>query len=196
MFSNGLRKSANDVLLNDASLRARGRRVPRCPTSRFSSPHLPDGDDSERRRAQVTRRRRAPSFVVSVSRQNHELSLTRFFPRVPTTANAGIEDLREKREEINQQITDEEDEKSKVQSDLTVLSKRLTTLNDSIARKVRTRETPFARTRSIDGRGRLSVGKTRASRHDAHLTIIPSLHKRSPRGTITIRPSRRQKPRT
>ena len=81
---------------------------------------------------------------MSVSRQNHEHSLTRFFPRVPTTANAGIEDLREKREEINQQITDEEDEKSKVQSDLTVLSKRLTTLNDSIARKVRTRETPFA----------------------------------------------------
>ena len=88
---------------------------------------------------------------MSVSRQNHELSLTRFFPRVPTTANAGIEDLREKREEINQQITDEEDEKSKVQSDLTVLSKRLTTLNDSIARKVRTRETkaPFHK-RSID----------------------------------------------
>ena len=90
-------------------------------------------------------------FIVSVSRQNHELSLTRFFPRVPTTANAGIEDLREKREEINQQITDEEDEKSKVQSDLTVLSKRLTTLNDSIARKVRTRETklPFTSARSI-----------------------------------------------
>lgn len=57
----------------------------------------------------------------------------------PDDHNAGIEDLREKREEINQQITDEEDEKSKVQSDLTVLSKRLTTLNDSIARKVAAR---------------------------------------------------------
>ena len=78
--SNGLRKSANIVLLNDASLRARERRVPRCPTSRFSSLHLPDSDDSERRRAQVTRRRRPPRFVVSVSRQNHELSLTRFSP--------------------------------------------------------------------------------------------------------------------
>lgn len=50
---------------------------------------------------------------------------------------AGIEDLRDKREEINKQISKEEDEKAKVQNDLTVLSKRLTTLNDSIARKVR-----------------------------------------------------------
>jgi len=137
----------------------------------------------------------APLRRVGLATKSRTLAHS-FFPRVPTTANAGIEDLREKREEINQQITDEEDEKSKVQSDLTVLSKRLTTLNDSIARKVRTRETPFARTRSNDGRGRLSVGKTRASRHDAHLTIISSTHHRSPRGTITIRPSRRQKPRT
>lgn len=45
--------------------------------------------------------------------------------------------MRDKREEINKQICKEEDEKAKVQNDLTVLSKRLTTLNDSIARKVR-----------------------------------------------------------
>lgn len=45
--------------------------------------------------------------------------------------------MREKREEINKQINKEEDEKAKVQNDLTVLSKRLTTLNESIARKVR-----------------------------------------------------------
>mmetsp|Transcript_19430 Transcript_19430/g.31463 ORF Transcript_19430/g.31463 Transcript_19430/m.31463 type:complete len:117 (-) Transcript_19430:347-697(-) len=50
-----------------------------------------------------------------------------------------IEDLRDKREEINKQIIKEEDEKMKVQNDLTVLSKRLTTLNDSIARKVTAR---------------------------------------------------------
>mmetsp|Transcript_20301 Transcript_20301/g.50713 ORF Transcript_20301/g.50713 Transcript_20301/m.50713 type:complete len:116 (+) Transcript_20301:311-658(+) len=50
-----------------------------------------------------------------------------------------IEDLRDKREEINKQISKEEDEKAKVQNDLTVLSKRLTTLNDSIARKVTAR---------------------------------------------------------
>ena len=56
---------------------------------------------------------------------------------LPRPNTSGIEDLREKREEINQQIVDENDEKSKVESDLTVLSKRLTTLKDSIARKVR-----------------------------------------------------------
>ena len=96
-------------------------------------------------------RRRRPPASSCRSRDKSTNSRSRDFPRVPTTANAGIEDLREKREEINQQITDEEDEKSKVQSDLTVLSKRLTTLNDSIARKVRTRETklPFTSARSI-----------------------------------------------
>lgn len=92
----------------------------------------------------------APLRRVGLATKSRTLAHS-FFPRVPTTANAGIEDLREKREEINQQITDEEDEKSKVQSDLTVLSKRLTTLNDSIARKVRTREIklPFTSARSI-----------------------------------------------
>lgn len=58
------------------------------------------------------------------------------FPHIACTC-AGIEELREKREEINKQINKEEDEKAKVQNDLTVLSKRLTTLNESIARKVR-----------------------------------------------------------
>ena len=58
------------------------------------------------------------------------------YPLTNSPPVSGIEDLREKREEINEQITLEEDEKSKVQGDLTVLSKRLTTLNDSIARKV------------------------------------------------------------
>jgi|TARA_B110000879_G_C10962670_1_gene428204 hypothetical protein len=78
----------------------------------------------------------------------------------PDDHNAGIEDLREKREEINQQITDEEDEKSKVQSDLTVLSKRLTTLNDSIARKVRPEKLPSTHSRHARW-SQFSVGKTR-----------------------------------
>lgn len=60
---------------------------------------------------------------------------------------AGIEDLRDKREEINKQISREEDEKAKVQNDLTVLSKRLTTLNDSIARKVRRVQKPASQGR-------------------------------------------------
>ena len=49
----------------------------------------------------------------------------------------GIEDLREKREEINKQIKEEESEKTKIQQDLQILTKRLSQINDSLARKVR-----------------------------------------------------------
>lgn len=50
--------------------------------------------------------------------------------------NIGIEDLREKREEVGKQIREEEGEKAKVQQDLQVLTKRLAHINDSLARKV------------------------------------------------------------
>lgn len=49
---------------------------------------------------------------------------------------AGIEDLREKREEVQKQIRDEEAEKSKLQQDLQILTKRLAHINDALARKV------------------------------------------------------------
>ncbi len=49
---------------------------------------------------------------------------------------AGIEDLREKREEVQKQIRDEEGEKAKLQQDLQVLTKRLAHINDGLARKV------------------------------------------------------------
>eukprot|EP00854_Cymbomonas_tetramitiformis_P027491 gene27491-33907_t len=50
-----------------------------------------------------------------------------------------LEDLRDKRDEINRQIQREEEEKAKIQNDLTVLTKRLAQINDSIARKVTSR---------------------------------------------------------
>mmetsp|Transcript_17245 Transcript_17245/g.23826 ORF Transcript_17245/g.23826 Transcript_17245/m.23826 type:complete len:116 (+) Transcript_17245:178-525(+) len=50
-----------------------------------------------------------------------------------------LEDLRDKREEINKQIVREEEEKTKIQNDLTVLTKRLAQINDSIARKIHSR---------------------------------------------------------
>ena len=53
------------------------------------------------------------------------------------TLPAGIEDLREKREEVQKQIRDEEGEKAKLQQDLQVLTKRLAHINDGLARKVR-----------------------------------------------------------
>lgn len=49
---------------------------------------------------------------------------------------SGIEDLREKREEISKQLREEEAEKAKITQDLQVLTKRLNQVNESIARKV------------------------------------------------------------
>ena len=50
-----------------------------------------------------------------------------------------IEDLREKREEVNRQILQEEEEKAKIQKDLSILTDRLSKLNESLARKVQAR---------------------------------------------------------
>lgn len=50
-----------------------------------------------------------------------------------------IEDLREKREEINRQILKEEEEKAKIQKDLSILTARLQKLNESLTRKQQAR---------------------------------------------------------
>eukprot|EP01035_Chromulina_nebulosa_P017230 gene17230-22756_t len=50
-----------------------------------------------------------------------------------------IEDLREKREEINRQILKEEEEKAKIQRDLSILTDRLSKINEALARKINAR---------------------------------------------------------
>ena len=50
-----------------------------------------------------------------------------------------IEVLREKREEVNRQILKEEEEKAKIQKDLSILTDRLSKINESLARKVQAR---------------------------------------------------------
>lgn len=50
-----------------------------------------------------------------------------------------IEDLREKREEINKQILKEEEEKAKIQRDLSILTDRLSHINEGLARKIQAR---------------------------------------------------------
>ena len=50
-----------------------------------------------------------------------------------------IEDLREKREEINRQILKEEEEKAKIQRDLSILTDRLSTINEQLGRKIQAR---------------------------------------------------------
>ncbi|CAM9606785.1 unnamed protein product [Chrysoparadoxa australica] len=56
-----------------------------------------------------------------------------------------IEDLREKREEVNRQILKEEEEKAKIQKDLSILTDRLSKINETLARKVQAR-TEYDRT--------------------------------------------------
>ena len=50
-----------------------------------------------------------------------------------------IEGLREKREEINKQILKEEAEKAKIQRDLSLLTDRLSHINEGLARKIQAR---------------------------------------------------------
>eukprot|EP00922_Rhytidocystis_sp_ex-Travisia-forbesii_P048433 GHVS01072143.1.p1 GENE.GHVS01072143.1~~GHVS01072143.1.p1 ORF type:complete len:116 (+),score=15.21 GHVS01072143.1:357-704(+) len=50
-----------------------------------------------------------------------------------------IEDLREKREEVNKQILREEDDRGKIQRELSVLTERLQRINESLVRKTQAR---------------------------------------------------------
>uniref|UniRef100_A0A7S1EWE3 Uncharacterized protein n=1 Tax=Noctiluca scintillans TaxID=2966 RepID=A0A7S1EWE3_NOCSC len=51
-----------------------------------------------------------------------------------------IEDLREKREELNRQILKEEEDKAKIQKEMAVLTDRLNKINESLARKTQARK--------------------------------------------------------
>ena len=52
---------------------------------------------------------------------------------------ACIEELRDKREELNKSIAQDEEEKAKIQNDLRILTERLARINDNLARKVSSR---------------------------------------------------------
>ena len=52
---------------------------------------------------------------------------------------ACIEDLREKREELNRSLLRDEEEKSKIQKELSTLTERLSRLNEDLARKMQVR---------------------------------------------------------
>ena len=47
-----------------------------------------------------------------------------------------LEDLRDRREEVNRVILAEEEEKAKIQKDISLLTDRLSKLNESLVRKV------------------------------------------------------------
>ncbi|XP_068104762.1 microtubule nucleation factor SSNA1 [Hyperolius riggenbachi] len=50
-----------------------------------------------------------------------------------------IEDLCSKRDELNRQIQHEEDEKNKLQNDIRILTEKLSKVNESLARKMASR---------------------------------------------------------
>ena len=56
--------------------------------------------------------------------------------RLTTGVCAGIEDLREKREEVHRQLMEEESERQKLTSELQQIQRRLNQINESITRKV------------------------------------------------------------
>ena len=51
-----------------------------------------------------------------------------------------IEDLREKREEVKRQILKEKEEKEKIQKDISILTDRLSKINESLSRKKQSRK--------------------------------------------------------
>ncbi|CAN2391293.1 syndrome nuclear autoantigen 1, partial [Pristimantis euphronides] len=50
-----------------------------------------------------------------------------------------IEDLCSKREELNHQIQQEEEEKNKLQNDIRILTEKMSRVNESLARKMASR---------------------------------------------------------
>ena len=56
-----------------------------------------------------------------------------------TLTRAGIEDLCSKRDELQRQILEEEEEKRKIQNDIQILTERLAQVNESLAQKMATR---------------------------------------------------------
>ena len=52
---------------------------------------------------------------------------------------AGIEDLCNKRDELNKAVLEEEEEKKKIQNDIKILTERLAKINESLSKKMASR---------------------------------------------------------
>ena len=85
-------------------------------------------------RVEATRRAAAAATHTHTHTHTHTRAER---PTVPE--RAGIEDLREKREAVNTAILKEEEEKAKIQKDLSILTDRLSKINEALARRVMAR---------------------------------------------------------
>jgi uncharacterized coiled-coil protein SlyX len=111
-----------------------------------------------------------------------------------------IEDLREKREELNRSILRDEEEKAKIQKELTVLTERLSRLNEDLARKMQVRvwgspHAPPPRARGAPARCRLRSVRVGAPSPPPHTTAFHTFYLARPAWSLT-KPSRRRRPRT
>ena len=62
------------------------------------------------------------------------------FPSFLNSYFKGIEELCSKRDDLQKQILSEEEEKQKLQNDIRILTEKLAKLNESLAKKVATRQ--------------------------------------------------------
>ena len=84
---------------------------------------------------------RAPHALTPARAHHSSRSLSNYNQELV----ACIEDLREKREELNRSLLRDEEEKAKIQKELTVLTERLSRLNEDLARKMQVRWGPRGR---------------------------------------------------
>ena len=84
---------------------------------------------------------------------------------------ACIEDLREKREELNRSLLRDEEEKSKIQKELSTLTERLSRLNEDLARKMQVRGVGGGR--AAGGRAAASSGQRAAARLALNFASCP-----------------------
>uniref|UniRef100_A0A7S2MXN4 Sjoegren syndrome nuclear autoantigen 1 n=1 Tax=Zooxanthella nutricula TaxID=1333877 RepID=A0A7S2MXN4_9DINO len=90
-------------------------------------------------------RRRARPALAPPLRSRRDRSLGAMASQGATLQNynnelvKSIEDLREKREEVNRQILKEEEDKAKIQKELSILTDRMQKLNESLVRKTQAR---------------------------------------------------------
>ena len=78
-----------------------------------------------------------------------------------------IEDLREKRESVNKDILRAEEEKAKIQKDLSILTDRLQRLNEDLTRKIVELETTIAAHASTSD----ALRKNRGELADVEVTV-------------------------
>ena len=99
-----------------------------------------------------------------------------------------IEDLREKREELNRQILKEEEDKAKIQKELSILTDRLQKVNESLVRKTQARneydktiqETEAAYMKILESSQTLLHALRSVAARKANSTILPPSCKSRP----------------